>query len=275
VIDDVLGLLILGAVSSIAAQGQVNGTDSLRTIGVAIGFLAGSFWLGRRFAAPLSALFAAIHRGAGMKFAVALAICFVFAYGAHAAGLAPIVGAFAAGLVLEPVHFLGFESPEIETDVRNAVRDADPVTRQRVESLTGRWTQHHLEHLIEPVAHLLVPIFFVAAGLRVRLEVLMQPDILIAVLAVTLIAIIGKLVSGAVAGPVDRWLVGWGMVPRGEVGLIFALVGHSLGVLDDEFLGVVVMVVVLTTLVTPPVLERLLRAGRRPTSPPGVEPTSG
>jgi len=259
VIDDVLGLLILGVVSSLALQGNVDGSAMFWTVAKAVGFLAGSFVLGRRLAPTLSALFAAIHRGAGMKFAVALAICFAFSYGAHATGLAPIVGAFAAGLLLDPVHFRGFEGPTMRIEVLQAVRDSDEATRQRVESVAGHWNERHLEDLIEPVAHLLVPIFFVVAGFQVRLEVLAEPGILLAVGAITAVAIAGKLASGAAAGPVNRWLVGWGMVPRGEVGLIFALVGHSLGVLEDALLSVIVLVVVLTTLVTPPVLGRLLR----------------
>jgi hypothetical protein len=148
-------------------------------------------------------------------------------------------------------------------------READDVTKERLESIAGHWTERHLEHLIEPVALLLVPIFFVTAGLQVRLELLASTEVLIAAGAIAAIAGAGKLLSGAAAGPLDRRLVGWGMVPRGEVGLIFAFVGNSLGVVDEEFLSVTVVVVLLTTLVTPPVLADLL--ARRKAHPSGLE----
>ncbi len=258
VIDDVLGLLILGVVSSLAVQGVVDGWATVSTIVQAAGFLVVSFFGGRILVEPLNDLFAAIDRGAGMKFSVALAICFAFAWGAHAMGLAPIVGAFAAGLALEPVHFKAFEGPAIHRDLLRAAEAADHETRARIESLAGRWTDRHLDDLIEPVAHLLVPIFFVTAGLQVRLEHVADRQVLAAAGVLSVVAIVGKLVSGIAAGDVNRWLVGWGMVPRGEVGLIFAFVGHALGVIDEELLSIVVLVVLLTTLVTPPVLGRLL-----------------
>jgi len=269
VIDDVLGLLILGAVSSLAVRGQVDGLATVATIVQAIGFLICSYLAGRWLAAPMSRIFAAIDRSAGMKFAVALAICFAFAAGAQAIGLAPIVGAFAAGLALEPVHFRAFEGPPLHRDLLHAARDADHATRARLESLAGRATERHLDDLIEPVAHLLVPIFFVAAGMQVRLEHLTDPALLGAALLLTFVAIVGKLVAGLAAGDVDRWIVGWGMVPRGEVGLIFAFVGHALGVIDERLLSLIVLVVLWTTLVTPPVLGHLL-ARRRPSAAAGV-----
>lgn len=264
VIDDVLGLLILGVVSSLAVSGAVDGFSTAITIVQAFGFLVAAFFVGRLMVEPLSDLFAAIDRGAGMKFSVALAICFAFAAGAHSIGLAPIVGAFAAGLALEPVHFKAFEGPAMHRELFRAAETADHETRARIESLAGRWTERHLDEMIEPVAHLLVPIFFVTAGLQIRLDHLANPHVLAAAGALTVIAIAGKLASGIAAGEGRRWLVGWGMVPRGEVGLIFAFVGHSLGVIDEELLSIVVLVVLLTTLVTPPVLAHLVSKQRMP-----------
>jgi Kef-type K+ transport system membrane component KefB len=113
--------------------------------------------------------------------------------------------------------------------------------------------------MLEPVGHLLVPVFFVVAGMQVRIEHLADPKILLLSAALTAAAVAGKLVSGLAAGNVDRWLVGWGMVPRGEVGLIFAFVGKSVGVVTDELFSVIVLMVMFTTLITPPVLGSLLR----------------
>jgi Kef-type K+ transport system membrane component KefB len=78
-------------------------------------------------------------------------------------------------------------------------------------------------------------------------------------LAITVVAFIGKVVAGIVAGPVNKYVVGWGMAPRGEVGLIFAMIGKQLGVINEEMFSVVIIMVILTTLLTPPILNYLLR----------------
>ena len=272
VIDDVLGLIILAVVASIATKGAVDAASVGVTVVQALGFLAGALVLGQVGAPWLSRGFAKIHPGAGMKLTVALAVCLVFAYVAHAIGLAPIVGAFAAGLVLEEVHFRDFEAPRIRAEVLTAVARADERTRADVDKVLDHHRERHLEHLVEPVGHLLVPIFFVLAGMQVKLDALANPKILGLAAALTLVAIGGKIVSGLVAGRVNRWLVGWGMVPRGEVGLIFAFVGKAVGVLDDELFAVIVLMVVGTTLVTPPVLAWLLRRQAAPAVARGLAP---
>jgi Kef-type K+ transport system membrane component KefB len=76
------------------------------------------------------------------------------------------------------------------------------------------------------------------------------------------VAVAGKVVAGLAAGRGNRWLVGWGMVPRGEVGLIFAAVGKGLGVVTDEEFSVIVIMVILTTLMTPPILAWLLKRAK-------------
>jgi Kef-type K+ transport system membrane component KefB len=264
VIDDVLGLVILAVVSAIATKGAVDASSLGLTVLQAFGFLAGALVLGQAGAPLLSRAFVTINRGIGMKFALAMSLCLAFAYAAHAIGLAPIVGAFAAGLVLEEVHFKGFDAPHIRGEIIDAIEHADARTRTRVLDVVERHRLRHLEDLVEPVGHFLVPIFFVLAGMQVKLELLADPALLGLTATLTVVAVAGKLLAGVAAGNVDRWLVGWGMVPRGEVGLIFAFVGKELGVLDDRLFSVVVLMVVATTLITPPVLAFLLR--RKPST---------
>jgi Kef-type K+ transport system membrane component KefB len=102
-------------------------------------------------------------------------------------------------------------------------------------------------------------VFFVLTGMQVDLKTLADPAVLGIGLGITAVAVIGKLVSGLAAGNAGKWLVGWGMVPRGEVGLIFAMVGKQLGVMSETMFSVIVIMVILTTLITPPVLTALLR----------------
>jgi Kef-type K+ transport system membrane component KefB len=99
--------------------------------------------------------------------------------------------------------------------------------------------------------------------MQVRIETMLDPKVMAVALGVTAVAILGKVISGIAAGSANRWIVGFGMVPRGEVGLIFAAIGKALGVVDDTLFSVIVAMVILTTLVTPPVLGVLLKRQAR------------
>jgi Kef-type K+ transport system membrane component KefB len=211
VIDDVLGLIILSVVSAIATRGSIALEEIAAVTLQALGFLAGALVIGQIAARQFSRLFAMINTGPGMKVTVALGVCLLFAFLAGQIGLAPIVGAFAAGLILEEVHFRQFDQPSVNRELRAAVSDAEPKLRERIDAVLDKHAHHHLEHLMEPVGHLLVPVFFVVAGMHVRLEHLLE----------------------------------------------------SVGVVTDELFSVIVLMVMFTTLITPPVLAMLLRRERR------------
>ena len=223
----------------------------------------GAIVIGNRVAPLASRWMSKIHTGVGMKFSILIAFCLIFAWLAHLLGLAPIVGAFAAGLVLDAVQFRDFAEPELVADIRRAVADGDPETARQVRQTLAHHESHNLQALIEPVGHFLVPLFFVYTGLQVKLDELFNPAILATTLGITIAAIAGKLLSGLAAGPVNKWVVGWGMVPRGEVGLIFAVTGKALGVVSDGVFAVIVAVVILTTLLTPPVLTAVIRRAEK------------
>ncbi|MEP7328930.1 MAG: cation:proton antiporter [Betaproteobacteria bacterium] len=259
VIDDVIGLIILAVVSAIVTAGSVDVWGVIIITAKAVAFLAAALVMGR-FAAPqFSRFFSLIHTGPGMKVAVLLATCLTFAWAAHAIGLAPIVGAFAAGLILDEVQFRGFVEPGLVKDIRESVDDAPARTRDRVEVALRKHEQHSLQHLMEPVGHLLVPLFFVYTGMQVKLATLFDAHILIVGAIITIVAFAGKLASGVVAGNVRKWVVGWGMAPRGEVGLIFAVAGKTLGVIPDDVFSMIIVVVILTTLLTPPILVATIK----------------
>ncbi|MDD4627819.1 MAG: cation:proton antiporter [Candidatus Peribacteraceae bacterium] len=260
VIDDVLGLIILAIVSAIATTGNVSMAQIGIITGKALAFLVGAIVIGHFSAHPLGKAFSKIHTGVGMKFTLAISFCLIFAAAAQWVGLAPIVGAFAAGLVLDPVHFRYFKDPKVISDVKELVGSSDQLLQERVHAVIEPHAHRHIEDLIEPVGHLLVPLFFIMTGMGVKLETMFNGPILLTALGITVIAFAGKIVAGAAAGKGKRkWLVGWGMVPRGEVGLIFATIGKGLGVVSDEMFSVIVIVIIMTTLLTPPVLSALLR----------------
>lgn len=259
VIDDVIGLIILAVVSAIATVGTVSAMTIALISGKAIAFLVGAIVLGRFLAPVFGNAFSKIQTGVGMKFTLAISFGLLLAAAAQAIGLAPIVGAFAAGLVLDPVHFKYFKDFHVVDDVREATKDLPPDVRHSIEKAIEPHAERHIEYLVEPLGHLFVPLFFVMTGMSVNLSTLFNPSIIFVALGITVIAFLGKIVAGLAAGKVKKSIVGWGMVPRGEVGLIFATIGRGLGVVTDELFSVIVIVVILTTLLTPPILSYQLR----------------
>lgn len=248
VIDDVLGLLILAVVGAVISAADRGGSMSVSALGLilakAVLFLVGSLMLGR-FVSRRLFWFASQLRARGVLLATALAFCFLLAYLASLVGLAPIVGAFSAGLILEDVHY---------------------------QELADR-EEHKLEEQIHPISSFLVPVFFVLMGMRTDLASFVQPGVVTLALALTIVAILGKQFAGlgVLGGGVDRITVGIGMIPRGEVGLIFANIGLTLTVagehiVDNATFSAVIVMVVCTTLVTPPALRwrfaRLARSGK-------------
>jgi Kef-type K+ transport system membrane component KefB len=254
VIDDVLGLIVLAVVVGVieaADRGVAFDAGSVGWIlGKALLFLGAAVVVGRWLSGRVFAL-ATRLKGEGLLLIGAVALCFTFAWLAGAAGLAPIVGAFAAGLVLEDIH------------VRELVQ-REP---------------HHLDvrALLHPLTTVMVPVFFVIMGAGVDLSVFGRPEVLAFAAVLTVAALIGKQACslGVLDRGVDRVAVGLGMIPRGEVGLIFAGIGVTLHlggerVIDDRIYSAVVMMVAITTLLTPPLLMWRLRRSPAPGDEAGV-----
>jgi len=248
VVDDVLGLVVLAVVSgAIAAADQGRGValgDVALLFAKAAAFLVVSLAVGVLVSRKLFSLSSRL-RARGVLLAVGLSFCFILSWLSGRIGLAPIVGAFAAGLILENTHYRDF------------------VDRG----------EHSLEDLVHPISSFLVPIFFVVMGMRADLRAIAHVEVLGLALALSVAAIIGKQACalGVVGQGMDRVLVGLGMIPRGEVGLIFANAGLGLTmggqpIISRGVFSAVVLMVIVTTLITPPALKWRLRrtAAARP-----------
>jgi Kef-type K+ transport system membrane component KefB len=261
VVDDILGLIILAVVVSLIGSSGPAGPGSRGLapqisliVLKAFGFLAVGTILGLLLSKRLYRWAAGLQLR-GMLLTLSLTLCFAFAFLAHEAGLAPIVGAFAAGLILEPKH-------------------SDFFLEQEKESL---------EHLLTPLATVFVPIFFLHMGMQVDLNALLSGRGLLVGAVLSGVAILGKMLcaSGLLFGrrEADPWTVAIGMIPRGEVGLIFAGLGVGLKVngaplLDAGLYAAIIVMVLVTTALAPPLLERRLRRIRLrkppgPQNPPG------
>lgn len=261
VIDDVLGLLVLAVITALASGESVTPSFVAILTAKAFGFLASAIILGSLLAKPLSNFFSRIHSGVGMKLALALTFALVYAYAATLVGLAPIVGAFAAGLVLDAVHFKMFALPGVVYELL-AFRGFDKQEKEKIAQLAEKHTHTHIENLISNLGLIFIPVFFVFTGLQIEFSSLLNPNLYVSALILTLVAIFGKIIAGAAsAGSIqEKLLVGAAMVPRGEVGLIFASVGKSIGAINDELFSVIILVVIGTTFVAPPMVKTFLKS---------------
>ncbi|MGH9366699.1 MAG: cation:proton antiporter [Thermoanaerobaculia bacterium] len=227
VLDDVLGLVVLAVVTQIAEKGGIAVGTSVRAAGLSIGFLAAALALG----IPLGKRLVSVVGRAnvrGVLVAASVSFALLVAWAAKAAGSAPIVGAFAAGMAL---------------------------------ARTNR--RHDIDTALKPAVDLFAPVFFVAVGAEVDVKLLNplvaenRPALLLA-LALTAVGFLGKFLAGFCAwGGVRRAFVGAGMVPRGEVGLIFASLGRQTGALPPPVFVAVVIAVFATTFLAPPMLKAL------------------
>jgi Kef-type K+ transport system membrane component KefB len=236
VIDDVLGIIVLAVVASLAKEGVVDVVKVIYLIISASAFLLGAVVLGQVFSKTFVTI-AKNLKTRGELVIPAFTFAFVMAYFAAAIQLEAILGSFAAGLVLDE-------------------------TNERVQ----------LQKQVIPIADILVPIFFVTVGARTDLSVL-NPAIpsnregLVMAVFLIVIAIVGKVVTGlSVFGQpgINRLAIGVGMIPRGEVGLVFLGIGSSTGVLSKPLEAAIIMMVILTTFLAPPFLRFVF-----------PEPTSG
>ena len=238
VADDVMGLVVLTIVVRLVTEGSVSALSIAEIVSIAVLFIALGSILGLRIAPALFSAIDRVSRSAGTLVALALAFTLAFAELADMAKLAPIIGAFLAGLAL------------------NKAEQGERVRRE-----------------LTPIGHILIPVFFLQIGVDVDIAAFGRAEVLRDAGVLLVVAIVGKLLSplGAIGSPGDKPLIGLGMLPRGEVGLIFATIGLQNGVLGDDLYAALLLVVLVTTLVTPPLLKiryQRLRADSRPPSVP-------
>jgi Kef-type K+ transport system membrane component KefB len=227
--DDILGLIILAVVSGIVVSGSVDITDIVSVVLVSVLFLVAAVALGPsivRFAANILGKLDIVEA----KMFTSYLFVMVLAWAANLAGLATIIGAFAAGIILSD-HF--FREHEVSSGKYVSIRE-----------------------LIMPLEVILVPIFFILMGIQVKIESFLSWPVVITAGGLLVAAVLGKLASGLGADrKANRWVIGIGMLPRGEVGLVFAAIGRTLGVIDDAIFSAIVLMIVVTTLIVAPWLK--------------------
>lgn len=226
VVDDIIGLIILAVIATMVSGEAPTLLGVSRIAGVAIGFVVIAVFAGGFVAKPVFGVASRVKAASALGM-MGLSFAFLLAWLAQRSGSAMIVGAFAAGLVLHGVA-----------------------------------QRHDIERVVTLLGHFFVPVFFAAVGAAVDLRALLDPKALALGGALVVCGIVGKLVAGFVPWwfKGDKTLVGIGMVPRGEVGLIFAQMGLAAGAVTAGEYGALMLMVLGTTFVTPPALA--WRAGR-------------
>ncbi|OOG64424.1 cation/H(+) antiporter [Rhodanobacter sp. B04] len=227
VIDDILAMLLLGVVVSMQGGGGFNLSHLLMVLAGAVGFIA-VVGLGGARVMRWNSSWLEKPMDPHSPLMIVLALCLGLAYLSTQFGLAAIIGAFLAGMIASE-------------------------TRQ----------QHTLEKQTMPLLALLTPFFFVITGSKIDLHELASADALLMLAAVTAIAIISKLAGGWLGslslGKRSATIIGFGMVPRGEVGVVIASLGLAAGVFNNRIYAIIVAMSLLTAMVTPPVLAWLLK----------------
>ena len=229
VMDDVLGLIVLAVVTAVATGGAVEAGHLFWILLKTALFLGAVVIFGTRFLKKTVQFLARLDVG-NIKILYPFALLMLLAWLADRIGLAAIIGAFAAGVIIKEESFSGIGGG-LEPDLS-------------------------VESILAPLEGILAPIFFVLIGLQVDVTTLANVKVLLTGLVLTAVAVAGKLAASlGVRGGSDRLIVGIGMLPRVEVSLIVASMGKSLGVLDDALYSVIIIVVLLTVLMTPPLLK--------------------
>ena len=233
IMDDVLGLLMLAIVTGIIVSGGVDPLNVAGIVVLSVLFIGGVLFIGPYFLRLVIRLFCQLDLIEAKMFTSYLFVM-ILAWLANLVGLATIIGAFTAGLILNDRFFerCGIAREDYGISIKN---------------------------LIMPLEVILVPIFFILMGIQVKLETFADPQVLVMATGLLVAAVVGKLAAGLGASkPGKRLAIGLGMMPRGEVGLIFAAIGKSLGVISDALFSAVVLMVIVTTLLAPPLLKLVL-----------------
>jgi len=228
-LDDVMGLIILAVVSSLVISGVVDMMVVLRIIVSAVLFFAGTLFLGPIVLRKAIHFFRFLEPWESKLF-ISFLFIMMLSWLASVLQLATIIGAFTAGIILHDDYF-----------------DGKPLSKQENRSIY---------HLLSPLETILAPMFFIVIGIQVKLESFYHWNVIILASGLIVAAVVGKLLCGYGARTSnDRLLIGIGMLPRGEVGLVFASIGRTLGVISDDLFSAIVLMVMITTFIAPVLLK--------------------
>lgn len=233
VIDDILGLLILAVLTGFISSGSLNLSEVIITISKIVGFiLLCQIIISRLIHLIQKKLSHKLEDNQTFSLLFLIATCLAMSYLAELAGISGVIGAFFAGIIV----------------------------RQGIDLYHSKTILEQQTHMVEVIAKIFTPIFFIYAGMQIDINILLNLNTVIIGSLLSIAAIIGKILCGSLINKrYNKWIVGVAMIPRGEIGLIFAISGRSIGILNQEYFAAIMLMVLVTTLITPFMLNKVIK----------------
>jgi Kef-type K+ transport system membrane component KefB len=256
-IDEVISILCFAVLSGVMINGNFDLNQLLISTAKTTAFFLLSITLGTRLTPLLTKYSIKIHAGISMKIGILFMICTFYTWFASELGLAPVIGAFIAGLIINPESFKNFSQAKFLRDFKQiAAHTSDENARLQIIKTVNTYEIKSLDELIKPLSNIFVPIFFTYIGLIFNLDDLFSLPIVLFAVALIGISILGRVISGySEQSRLNNLVIGLGMTPIGEAGLIFTMTGNQLGLISDEIISSIVLALVVITVLTPVLLK--------------------
>jgi Kef-type K+ transport system membrane component KefB len=254
VIDELVSIIAFAIISAMVMENAFNLMNLSLSILQVVGFFIFTIIFGRWIAPWITTWSTKIHAGINMKVGVLFVICLFFAWLAHVMGLATVVGAFIAGLILDEMYFKSFSKSSFFRHLRGiASQIQDEKLRDHLHQTISTQEERTLEELLKPISHIFVPVFFIYIGMMLDISALFNYRTLFITMALVIASFIGRIISGyLVRGKnLNKLIIGLGMTPIGEAGLIFAMFGKNLGLINNTVFTSVVSALVIAAITTP------------------------
>ncbi len=256
IIDELISVFIFGVISAIILNNTVSVLQISLSVAQVLAFFVFAAIFGNWITPLLTKWSIKIHAGMNMKLGVLLIICFLFSWIAYISGLATVLGAFIAGLILDEIYFVSFSRSHF---FKNLVDLTKHIPHEGIKNEILQLITHQesktLEELIKPLSHLFVPIFFIYIGFMLDIKILFEIHTLYLILVILIMSLGGRIISGFLVQrhnkSFNHLIIGLGMTPIGEAGLIFAMFGKNLNILDAITFAVIIACIVIATILTP------------------------
>lgn len=251
VIDDVIGLILLSITIEFIKSGHIDTAATFNTIKDMILFFIISLLFGFTILSKIiRTIVKNITHRKDLLILTLISYCVFMAYFASIMGLASIIGAFLAGLLVEEDFYQNFNGMYLNTKAIPNVNLGMPVIE--------KGNHNQLVNLVEPIGKILTPIFFIFAGLQVDIIASLNYETIKLTLIITIFAILGKSLAGIfLPNNINKWLIGFGMVPRGEIGIIFAITGLELNLINKNMFAAILLMIIATSIITPIALNKI------------------
>ncbi|MDQ5920098.1 MAG: hypothetical protein QG673_154 [Pseudomonadota bacterium] len=244
IIDDIIGLVLLSIITELEQSGNINLLHILTTLILVFLFFVISWIVGKLILPQITTrITSKISKDDNIITFTVIAFCLFLAWMAQLVGLAPIIGAFTAGLLIQESYFKDYKFTRITRDT----------------TISAIHNQHIIK-LISQIGTIFIPIFFIYAGMQVNIANGLNYTTLKLTILLSIFAIFSKSLCGIfLPKTINKWIVGFGMVPRGEIGIIFALAGLKFKLIDNNLFTALLLMVIITSIITPIILNRLVK----------------